>query len=332
MHVPVTTNNRRNPESGAALILVAVAMIFLGIFMTLGLGVFETKEQPDFVRITHENGELLIDQLASFTQEYGRLPCPASNAGAGSSAFGLENRNNGTGNCNSLTGIVPFRALGLQEADVLDGWGHYFTYAASPVFTNLDHINDNGPGTTVYDMCRRANLWVSDGHRTLLPADGNGGQGGGDNSGVMRNLNPRKAKFCCPDDAAPFAVPGTDLQVTGSPDFPLNRNVGADRGNIDTADGIAGVAANSSSEAFAVVLVSHGEDGSGAFTGNGGTLPLPAVASANETENADGDNTFADGARILTSGPNYFDDILFYRTNWSLFAELNSATCTRPFR
>jgi len=83
------------------------------------------------------------------------------------------------------------------------------------------------------------------------------------------------------------------------------------------------------------VILSHGPNGLGSFIADGTRTKYgtpPALPTANENENADGDNTYAGGPRILTDGANYFDDIIVYRTNTALYAELNAATCTRPYR
>lgn len=296
--------------------------------MVYGLGVFRTKDAPDLEAATREKMSRLVDQLASFSQINGRLPCPADPAaGATTAAFGREDRAGPGQACNGGDGIFPYLSLGLQEDDARDAWGRFFTYAPSPVFVDLDGIPDSG-GTRVHDLCRILETWV-DNTQFREP--------GGTLSNTDRNLNSRKAKFCCPANGAGYANPNSDIRILESrggapvPDPAVNRNV-TDSGNLDVSISQASVPL-SSPEGIAFALVSHGENGAGAYLVDGTANRHPGViANSDEDENQDGDRDFVSHPRFLVDGNAYFDDIIEFRTNFTLMAELNVGTCLAAFR
>lgn len=314
-------------ESGFALILVAFLIVAAGAFMVYGLGVFRTKDAPDLEAATREKMGRLVDQLASFAQINGRLPCPADPAeDRTTAAFGREDRAGPGQACNGSDGIFPFLSLGLQENDARDAWGRFFTYAPSPVFVNLDGIADQN--SRVHNLCRILETWVDD---TQFRDPG------GTLSKTDRNLNPRKAKFCCPGNGAGYANPNTDVRILVSrggaavPDPAVNRNM-TDSGNMDVRISQSSVP-TSSPEGIAFALVSHGENGAGAYVVDETANRFPGViANSDEDENQDGDRDFVSHPRFLVNGNAYFDDIVVFRTNFTLMAELNVGTCLAPFR
>lgn len=356
---------RHNPsESGIALILVAVAVVVVGVFMALGLGIFDMPDQRDFEKETRQRMDRLVDQLSEFAQEYGRVPCPADpSVNTGTAAFGWEARTGGAGSaCSVAVGVVPFRSLGLDTRDGQDGWSRYFTYSVSPVFATLDGVPDHG--VQIFNECRIELMWVDSIER--LDPEGNGDRtkpadlinGGAD---INTNLNPTKAKFCCPGIAAPFADPNTDLVIRDAagvriptralpdpdgrtytvrstasnvPGPDANGPVGVPGtlyADIDTPFTLPGTYSGNAS-AFAFVLVSHGQNGLGAFQTDGTANRIPGVLPGSaEEENGDVDITFVDRPRILTPGANYYDDFIEYRTQQTLYGELGRKSCIKPY-
>lgn len=317
-------------QSGAVLLLVAFVMLFIGVMATFQLGLFSTKQTFDEERITQQREEQLVAFLASFAQQYGRLPCAANPAvNATSALFGRENRASPAALCGTTQGIVPFHALGLDARDAQDGWGRYFSYAVSPVFTNLNIIADTG--INIHNVCRYSMgpvLWVDDANR--MPHNGGGVVS------ALANLNRRKAKFCCPGPVASgFFNTNTDLRMyrtaggAFAADYPGPRTVNAGSyGNIDTPFNVYVDPLNVSAIAF--VIVSHGRDGAGAFVADGTAARLPGAAG-DELANADGDRDFVDRPATLAATANYYDDIVIYRTQTALYNELSSGSCIRPF-
>lgn len=322
MRVPLKRDSNATGEEGVLLVLVALAVVVIGVFVALGLGIFRTRERTDFESLTRARQEALVDHLASFAQSYGRIPCPADPGLARTDVgFGVEDRAGPGAVCDRIEGLPPFRALGLQERDVIDGWGRFMTYGASPVFAALDGRSD--AGINIHNFCRRVRIWVFDAPRGVLP------DGASLTPASDRNFNPRKAKFCCPA-LGWNGGPGGDVRILRSAGgipvvgAPPVRSGGEGDISIreDDDSNMTGT-----SEAVAFALVSHGANGSGAWVPGAGRIP---GTGGDEDENADGDRDFVSRARVDAGGAGGFDDMVAWRTNYSLFAELNSSGCMTP--
>lgn len=256
-------------------------------------------------------------------------------------------------------GIVPFLTLGLDPEDVRDSWGRYFTYAVSPVFAqNNDDINPNAArGTAAADDQGSVHM------RCL------------DSSWIDTNDNvsATKAKFCCAKggDAPPF-----DNSVAASADIVIENTSGVqiwplagdefydnDRGgnlNFDAVDPAgtvtepyvysANVAAGTSAgdsvanpnfvTAPAFVLISHGENGDGAYLATNDNSRAKFVSGTlvgdDEAQNGAGananayDNVFVLGPRVDLGGNTHFDDIVVWRTQDGIMAETGASSCAYP--
>ena len=83
-------------------------------------------------------------------------------------------------------------------------------------------------------------------------------------------------------------------------------------------------------EAPALVLVSHGPNGKGAWLGNGTNNRATLPESGPELQNADGDQIFVDGPWNLKPGPAYFDDIVRWMTQDGIMAAHGALSCSYP--
>lgn len=291
-------------EKGFSLIIVAIAVLLMGICIQYGVGFFKTETDTERERLTEIKINRLTAMLSAYVQQHERLPCPASPAGGNPANlnFGLEDIS--APNATSCTGgrtegIVPYRTLNIDVTDVKDAWGNYITYAVSPVFVDIQ-----ADSNSVYYRCRTA-FWQ--------------------NVTTNTNYDRFKARFCCPSNNT-YGV-GTDLLITGEPALPRAT------GNMSSPDTLATSTppGNTSVDTWAMVLVSHGRNGHGAFLGNGTNNKLTFTGiSAAEAENADGDRTFQTTQRRLVKGSNYFDDIIVFMTQSQLYARLSGGTCTIP--
>lgn len=264
-------------------------------------------------------------------------------------------------------GIVPFLSLGLKDEDARDGWGRYFTYAVSPVFAQINDETSDDPVTPtieqdtgdVHVRCLNP-AWmehIDDG----IGALGVAGDGAVNGDEVFDNMSAIKAKFCCARDGDTVAFDTTtDLEITfasnGNVLFPdaadteiynLPRDttryqpvnptavqLDAPYGSISSDhDGPrrpheVDYAANPIA-AVAYVLVSHGVNGYGSYmASNNDNRYFTSAGSDAEEENADGDQTFAEGppGGVDASG---YDDIVVWRTQISLMADAGSS-CAIP--
>jgi hypothetical protein len=86
-------------------------------------------------------------------------------------------------------------------------------------------------------------------------------------------------------------------------------------------------------ELFAVAIISHGNNGTGAYLANGTSDRLSGYVGADEQVNFDGGHNYVVSRPInATPGPNYFDDIVIWRTQITLMGELNNASCYAPWK
>ena len=106
---------------GFSLIEMSVVVLLMSIFLTMGLGLMRAKMENAAWSETKLKQEKIELALIQFLRANGRLPCPNS----GATLNGTE-----TAPClvNAGRGVVPWAALGLTRAEVLDGWGNFISY------------------------------------------------------------------------------------------------------------------------------------------------------------------------------------------------------------
>lgn len=321
--------NKNN--AGFTLVEIAIVLAIVGII--IGFSTQMLLPSLDRARVvnTQERLEKVADRLAAFAVKNNRIPCPATPDGSGVAPFGYEIDSGVNGDSPNTTcynadteGIIPFKTLGITEEDAKDGWGNYITYRISPVFS-LDP--DTVPASQYNDIhvaCRGPS-WF-----------GNRERG---------NLNPAKARFCCPPIgiAAGSFYPSTDLSIqdeSGDLHWSVIRTTDTNQyddidtiiSDIDEIDPTENpdVLMN---EAIAFVLVSHGRNQYGAFSGTGPTTRLVTnngQSGDSEDENQNGDGIFISKKTDTTRNGSYFDDILVWRTQHQLFAEFGDTTCLNP--
>lgn len=335
---------------GFTLVELAVVMIIAALVLAAVVALLLPLISAARTLETREKMNKISDALAVYAVSNNRLPCPAeAKQVPASTPFGYEDGSgaNGTGVpspvCPRTQGIVPFRTLGLPGDMAMDGWGNYFTYAVSPSFAQ---DTASGNPQTVHPVCRTRD-WV---YTESFNADG---------SSVVANRNPSKARFCCPPDIA-GDITVIDEEVVGNSviGFPRNpgpdgwqrpeilmRPVDTDAGGFDPVactggDLLRDTDANylvvpqvppecARSTDVAYVLISHGQNGSGAYNISTGT-PLDVPASPLEMENADGDSIFREHIwRSDTGDAKQMDDIVLWRTQDMIFAA-QGETCLLP--
>jgi hypothetical protein len=256
--MPVSMKNEN--EKGTVFIVVVAVIMLASAIILLGGGIFHLTDNQDSTLRTSRRQEFLIRELAAFAQRTNSLPCPADPAvNAASREFGFARKA-----CDSYTaeGLVPFRTLNLAERDARDGWGRLMTYRISPVFAHAD------TGNQIFMRCRRF-PWF---------------EGNTPGTGQIINVNPEKARFCCPPEDGDFP-PATDLRIFArATDIPKDAtidNIGrrvdlSFYGDINQAvDGGAQGALMpippeaGNEEVFAVAIISHGQNGIGAYLASG---------------------------------------------------------------
>ena len=236
-------------------LVVVIAVLSLLAVMLIGMTAsLVTQQRYQLTRTRLANVEAALVLYAS---QYKRLPCPADGTlASGAANAGIENETPASvpRTClnNQRDGVVPWRALGLTAADIEDGWGTRFTYRVGPdlvVNTAMD-----------FSSCD--------------PAGG----------GPIPATTP---PFCNPAGAQCNAA---TLATLCTP--PATALVGSSTKGIVVANAAGtpvmdprGTAGSPVSTGAAFVLVSHGQEGGGGYSGEGILQSSPIAAGTAEAMN-----------------------------------------------
>lgn len=337
----------KRAQSGMTLIEVAVSIAVLGLMLVAAMTVYNAAENQRKTRVTLQRMDLVAKALSTYVESASRLPCPSDpaspDAPSGADAvLGWERGvpyNSTTvaagthpiGSCDDdREGVVPFLTLGIPASAAQDGWGNYFTYAVSPIFTQPTDRTGTGlteMGDSIHNLCRDR-TWVKN----------------------SDNANAPKARFCCAWSQAGINPPSSDIVMRLTTDGtatplknPRANATGANYGDIiaEYVNG-SGVAIpapmnqRSDIDVPAFVLISHGRNGFGAYlvdgTANRRLFTVGGGMNVNERNNADNDagNVYFTGEISLGAGADYFDDIVLWRTQFGLMAYNGTSSCALP--
>ncbi len=120
----IRTWMRRRPgsQSGQAVLMGVLAFLLLAASIGSSLyyiGPKMTLRQQQSAAA--KSTEIIRKALWTFAARNYRLPCPTDGQTTGASA-GIESFNGSTCTVFSNHGVVPWRTLGIQSTDALDGW------------------------------------------------------------------------------------------------------------------------------------------------------------------------------------------------------------------
>lgn len=246
----------RNSTKGFTVVELAIVMVVAGLLLSMiGSGLISYMSIAKY-KDTIRNQTIITKALELYTEQKGRLPCPAvpTRSIGSDSDYGDEV----SGGCASSTcptglicsedviiGAVPIKEINLDATLSLDGWENKYTYI---IEKNQTELNCTSNGQT---------------ENSIKIQDPNG-----------NNVSP---PFCHETTATSPILYGT---VTPS---------------------------RSKSGAPAFVLISHGEDGNGAWNRFGERADCSATGY--DKENCDDDNILFD-AQSSFEEASYFDDVL----------------------
>lgn len=300
---------KSNHQSGFTLVEIAVVTLIAGMLMAGAIVMMKPYFDSAQKNATKYKLEQIGQALALYYQNYKRLPCPAdpnpSVEPFGSPRLSGVNGTDWQNTCGTspvladFMGVLPFRVLGLEEENARDSYGNMITYAVSPVLAGYQSTN------RVHEMCRTS-TWIK--------------------GGV--NQNPAKARFCCPNNVGLGNVVIRDARsAMGTTIFTrVHSTTGysADVNSLVTS-------ATPGSEIIAYILVSHGPNGDGAVIDRSDEfVPLSARSGAHEGSNwHDGNISFITRPETRTEDNNYFDDIIYWRTNHQIVSAFGNDSCAK---
>ncbi len=280
---------QRNQQcAGFSLIEMAMVLVVMGLIAGIGLQATSAFLSNERRRVTTARLAGLDTAFANYVAQNRRLPCPANGIiAAGLPTAGMEQRNvNGT--CPAvaiLNGVVPWVTLGVSESDAQDGWSNRITYrtvAATAAPSNVGFTSDQALDMTNCDPAGTAPR-------------------------VSRTLATQPVMTCVQN-----AVGTCDLAHTTTCTSPFNYL--ANRG-LQVQDGLGVVVMDPVvGNGAAYVLISHGDNGFGAYSSQG-VLQAANGSPAGTGETLNRNNLaiqpfYVDALLMDGAVATHFDDIL----------------------
>ncbi len=361
----------RQKEKGFTLIELAIAMVIVALLVSFATVAFSGLLRRGFEDKTFDGMEIVADAIAVYAQRHMRVPCPADPtgvAGGSTEPFGAERGSGAAGNvfgtCRTIAdaeGIIPFATLGLPQKLAKDRFGNFITYRVSVSSAEEPVISSARP---INNWCMTRPYW-----NVFYDDNFDGSNDASDNNGNLdagetRYPNLAKAAFCCGTwGAGGLPDVSGDVQIQGSfgalpnlsrlvNDAVTGTAIGAtvDEYRDSTAApptyaelanpvGGGGIDFSVPPMFPAYILVSHGQNGAGAYDSQSGVRPSTAGMTAQEIENVDSDvNYFAsDRTSPVNPGganPTLFrpdiDDIVFWEMPSQVLGRIGGVSCTRP--
>lgn len=119
--------------------------------------VFTTQSRMDAAKLylTKERMQLIMDAMDRYVAQYGHLPCPVLiTMSKTDNSYGIDSIEDGNCTDGSITvllddsgsryllGAFPYKSLGLEPQDIVDGWGMRFDYILTEKYTDPANYTD----------------------------------------------------------------------------------------------------------------------------------------------------------------------------------------------
>jgi hypothetical protein len=166
------TLSKITSEEGHSLLSTALAIVGLGLLLTVGFTVVGIYDKQTKLIQSDDNIKIVREAITEYSEIHGRIPCPASMtadvntaefgvsvggaAGCETGAFSGVERVTGEKGSAVLIGSIPTRTLNLGDDAALDGYEGKFFFAVTGSFTSPS-----------------ANMSPSDGDISILDEHGN---------------------------------------------------------------------------------------------------------------------------------------------------------------
>lgn len=121
---------------GFTLIELAIVLVIVGVLIGSFIGTLTTRIENMRVAETRDEMEEIKSAIIGFAYRYGYLPCADCFVTACNPGFvrdGFEDRTGGVCDAGNQVGQVPWKTLGLGQADA---WGTHYRYWVEPAFAD----------------------------------------------------------------------------------------------------------------------------------------------------------------------------------------------------
>jgi prepilin-type N-terminal cleavage/methylation domain-containing protein len=333
--------------------LIEMAMVVAIIGLIVGGGVIAIT--PITLQAKTNQTNTALDQIEAalvlFAIRNNRLPCPADGSLANTNSnYGMEVTQTAAGTCD-LTGtsstkaVVPWRTLGLDETYSVDGWGNRISYfPANPMLgATTNTLVDNTTSPSVRNCLSRISSTTAptQGFRSSN-CDASNTIGSGSYGTYGLPTYPfgnyiavySLSSGACSTELTQPNTNGTATAYSGTDSCT----------SVAPAQGITSLNVMFEGQRAAYVVISHGPSGWYGWT-RGGTQILPSSSGTTYTSKlynsgfianlaGSGANVgFVQGAPQVTndrSNPNYFDDIVRWRSPAFIIQQCGSGSCGNP--
>lgn len=118
-------------QRGFMILTIALVILMIGATVLLSDAGIQLAKLGSRQTATQDSMSKVSDALVNFAAINHRLPCPA-NPGASAANPGFPNDNSdlnaAIATCDFPGGVIPWRALGLKQDEVVDEWGRLLSY------------------------------------------------------------------------------------------------------------------------------------------------------------------------------------------------------------
>lgn len=244
--------NSSQDQAGFTLTELAIVLFIISLLFVFVIPTSTTLLNTGKRELTRQKLKTIDAALTNYVTVNKRLPCPADGTVAVGNA-GTEYGRDANGDCtgaaptaNQVSGIVPYVAIGLTEADINDGWDRRISYRAA------------------YGLTRDSALDM-----TLC-----------DPAGTKTADTTTLAQYAAPSGRCWSTCVGTDMTTCTSP-----QNYLANKGfDVSNGAGTVLIMDRTTYTGAAYVVISHGENGYGAYERSGNKQVVAAVGFAGDIE------------------------------------------------
>ena len=133
--------------TGFTLIEIVVVIVILAILIAMAAALTRGVAAAQKRSLTATRMAAVDAALVQFVMQQKRLPCPAdgtlpsSNSAAGAEVACVDAATGASIAPNQQNGVLPWKALGLAEADATDGWDRRLTYRVFPALAAPNGMN-----------------------------------------------------------------------------------------------------------------------------------------------------------------------------------------------